>query len=66
MRIRYTTSRDCDFGERKVEEDLATLVDRRGTLGQLVELLVEKGVLTVEEAFSEFKAPWDDGDLIDD
>ncbi len=70
VEITYTSSRDCDYGDREVTEDVATFVDRNASLGKLVELLVEADILSVEQVFDAFKqhhdyAPVRVGDDVD-
>ncbi len=57
VEITYTSSRDCDYGDREVTEDLAELVDRnpRASVGRLAELLVEAGALRAEAVFEAFR-----------
>jgi len=63
MILSYTTNRDTD-GEREVMERLSTFVDRSGTLGDLVDLLVTKGLLDLQDVFEKFKT-WEDRNRIE-
>jgi hypothetical protein len=63
MRIRYRTSRGCDYDTKLVEEDLDDFVYRSGDIGLLVELLVSAGVLSPEDVFDSLKSQRDYGDF---
>lgn len=63
MRIKYRTSRGCDYDTRLVEEDLDDFVNRSGDIGKLVELLVSAGALSPEKVFDSLKSHDDYGDF---
>ena len=53
--IHYSTTRDCEFGDRKVEESVEEFVNRGGDIGKLVELLVDSGLLSMRVVFDTFR-----------
>ena len=57
--IHYTTTRNCDYRDRKGLESIADFVNRDGNMGKLVELLVDRGVLSVTEVFDAFRTSED-------
>ena len=55
MEIIYRTSEGCDYDSREVTQHVRDFVDRGGSAGSLVELLVERGILTLDDVFDKFK-----------
>lgn len=61
--IKYRTSEDCDFGSREVEVHLKNFVDRKASLGEVIDLLVKLDLIRAEDVYEEFK-DFDDYELI--
>jgi len=59
IRIEYRTSRGCDYDDKSVKEYIEDFVNRNADLGEVVNLLVAKGILDAEDVYHEFKT-WQD------
>ena len=52
----YSTSRGCDCGDREIEQSVREFVNERNVdVGKLVELLVDRRVLTYHGVFEAMK-----------
>lgn len=64
IELKYRTSEKCDYGDREVTMSIERFVDKSDKgLGALVNLLVDRGVITSDDAYDAFKSS-DDYELI--